>query len=425
MRWFWNILLVLALAAAGALLYQHLAADPGHVQLVWRGWVLESTGVVAVLALLLALLAVALLLWLLRLPLRLLRRRRQRQARERLAGGLMALHEGRWLRAEKQLLAAARDRALRLPALLHAARAAEARGDHARAQLLLTRAGDADGDTALLLIGVERLLEEDRAALACERLEAAAQRGPLPPRGVELRLRALAASGRADEALGMLGSLRRSQVLEGTRLDALERQLAARALHDAHSSDELQQRWDGLSRALRGHPEVVDAFAARAPEFGLDENAAAAIEQVHKRGWSDPLAARYGQLAAAAPTKRLRRAEEWLLAHPDSPQLLVALGHLCRLEQLWGKAEDYLERALARGGGAAAWEELARLHVDRDDEPRARRALDNALRSARGEAALLLPGRGIGKPTALDQPREERDAHGVPRLSHQDPQLLP
>lgn len=419
MKWFWRVLLLLAMAAGGALLYQQLASDPGYVQLVWRGWALESTGVVAAVAVVLVLLAIALLLWLLRLPLRLVRRRRHRQARERLGGGLMALHEGRWLRAEKQLLSAARDRSLRLPALLFAARAAEARGDRDRARQLLARANDADGETALLLIGVERLLEEDRAALACERLEAAAERGPLPPRGVELRLRALAASGRADEALGMLGTLRRTHVLDTERLDVLERQLAARALHDAGNGDELQRRWDGLSRGLRAQPQVVDAFAARAPSYGLDETAASAIEHVHKRGWDEALAARYGTLAARAPAARLRRAEEWLASHPDSPGLLVALGRLCRLEQLWGKSEDYLERALTRGGGAAAWEELARLHVDRGDEERARRALDNALRAARGEDVLALPGRGLLKPSAPSEPREERDRHGMPRLTQQ------
>ena len=417
MRWLWRLLLVLALASAGALLYQHLAADPGTVQLTWRGWVVESTVVVLVVALTLAVLLLLLLLWLVRLPLRVWRRSRQRQARERLAEGLMALHEGRWSRAEKQLVAAARDRALRLPALLQAARAAEARGDAGRVQQLLARAGEADGESALLLIGVERLLEEGRAALACERLEAAASAGALPPRGIELRLRALAACGRADEALGLLSAARRSHVLDDATLEALERSLAAAALAEAQSAEDLQRRWQGLAKALRLQPQVVDAYAARGGALGLDEEAAGAIEQALRRQWDERLAARYGRVPSSQPARRIGRAEEWLAAHPDSPGLLLALGHLCRLEQLWGKAEDYLERALANGGGAAAWEEVAALHADRGDEARARRALQNALRSGRGEAPLALPGRSLLRPVALPDEREERDAHGMPRLS--------
>ena len=422
MRWFWRVLLLLALAAGGALLYQRLAADPGMLQLTWGGYVVETTAVVAVFGLLLALLLLALLLWLLRLPLRLLRRRRQRQARGRLAGGLLALHEGRWLRAEKQLVGAARERSLRLPALLKAAEAAEARGDHVRAQALLARAGDAGGETALLLVGVERLLAEGRPALACERLEAAAERGPLPPRGLELRLRALAACGRADEALGLLATLRKTQVLDAAAFDALEKDLAAQALRAARSGDELARRWDGLAKALRGHPSVVLAYASRAADHGLDDAAAAAIEQVHKRHWDERLALQYGQLAAAQPARRIRRAEEWLAAHGDSPGLLVTLGRLCRMEQLWGKSGDYLGRALAHGAGAAAWEELARLHVDRGDEARARQALENALASTRGAPVRALPGPTRAAPRPLDDPREERDEHGMPRLT--GPQAL-
>src|SRR3546814_8660161 len=62
---------------------------------------------------------------------------RQRRARARLSDGLIALHEGRWLRAQKLLEKAADENRVRLPALRAAANAARVRGDDAGAEHLL------------------------------------------------------------------------------------------------------------------------------------------------------------------------------------------------------------------------------------------------------------------------------------------------
>lgn len=141
-----GLLALLAIALLGAWLWRVVAADPGYVQIALHGWVIETTLVVALTALALALVAAWLALSLLRLPWRYWTRRRRHIARERLAGGLVALHEGRWARAERLLTRAASDPQHRLPALLGAARAAQSRGDAARADALLAQAGER-GDT--------------------------------------------------------------------------------------------------------------------------------------------------------------------------------------------------------------------------------------------------------------------------------------
>jgi HemY protein len=414
MSLFWRLLLLLGLAALGALLWHRLAEDPGYVLVTLHGYSVETTLVVAVAALLVTWALLRLTVWLLRLPFRAWRRRSRRIARERLAGGLVALHEGRWARAEKLLTRAASEPLQRRPALLAALRAAEARADGDSTQALRARLLEGDAD-ALAQHDAESLLGQDRAADALAAL-AGTPDAALAPRALQLKLQALMRSGRAGEALELLPALRQSQLLEGVALQEFEAELHAAALQQAADAGELAARWERASRALRQHPTVVAAYAARATALGLEHQAAAAIEHALKRHWSERLAQQYGAVPRGPRASPLKAAEAWLQAQPNSPALLLALGRLCREESLWGKAEDYLHRALAQGAGAQAWEELGHVYAAQRDEARARHAYANALRLARGEPALPMPGRGLRELIQDQAVAEERSPMGVPRL---------
>jgi HemY protein len=416
MRWFWRLLALLALAALGAFAWHGLSADPGYVLVTLRGWSLETTVVVALAALALAYVALKAMVWLLRLPFRAWRRHARKVARERLAGGLVALHEGRWSRAENLLTRAASDPTHRLPALLAALRAADARGDRDSAQDLRRRLCEREDAPELAIYDAEQQLGRDQPAAALAALDAAGTGTGAPPRALELRMRALVRLGRAHEAMALLPALRQSQLLEGAALDAFEAELGAAAMLQAADAAELAQRWDATSRGQRAQAGVVDAYATRAAALGLEEQAAAAIEHALKRHWSEALARRYGLLPRGRRSSPLKAGEAWLKAQPNSPSLLLALGRLCREESLWGKAEDYLHRALAQGAGAEAWEELGQVHAAQRDDARARHAYANALRRARGEPAAPMPGRGLREMIQDEAVAEERSAMGVPRL---------
>ena len=86
MRLLWKLLILLALAIAGALLWQKLAADPGYLQLVWGGWSLETTLPVAIAVALLALALLLVLAWLIRLPFKGWKQARERRADMRKPG---------------------------------------------------------------------------------------------------------------------------------------------------------------------------------------------------------------------------------------------------------------------------------------------------------------------------------------------------
>jgi HemY protein len=421
MKLFRFLLLCLVLAVLGALLWRWYAADQGQVIVTLHGVVYTTTATKALVILFGALLMSALALWLLSLPFRMWSRHRNRQARMRIAGGMLALHEGRWTRAEKFLAQASVDPALRLPARLGAAQAARARGDAAAAEQHLQAAGREDGDAAITLARADALLDAGRAQDAIAMLDAAALKTPLSPRALLVRIRALAASRRSGEAYGALGALRSAQALSADDHATLEAELAAQSLREASDANALADRWDRLLVPLRARSEVVAAYAQRAVELGMEDAGASAIDTALKNRWSEELALQYGRLppgrmAATQPNARLLVAEGWLRAHSDSPALGVTLGRLYREQQQWGKAEDALHRAIAQGAGADAWEELGNVYVAQTDEANSRLCFANALRAARGEAVEAMPGRGFREQIFDASVVEERSDHGVPRL---------
>lgn len=418
MKWLRSASILLLLVALGAVGSQWLgndsARDLGQVFVRVGGYDYYASVPGAVLACI----AAGLLLWLLwnllTLPFRAWSRHRRKQARARLTEGLEAVHAGHWQRAEKLLERAAEDDEVGTIARTAAFRAAQARGDDAAQQRHLTALAQRNpGAHALLL--AERALQQQRAPDALAALDAPAVQ-PLPPRGLALRVDALAASGRAGEAYGLLGALRQQQALPAARLGALESTLAAQALREAADANVLAERWDTLPKPLRADPAVVAAYAERAAALRWDEAAARSLEHAIDTGWDETLVALYGQLPIGKLDSRRASAQRWLQAHPASPALLVTLAQLARQQGQWPQAQEFLHRALAQGAGADAWEALGHGFSAAGEETLARRSFANALDAQRGVAASELPGRDMRQKIFDQAVVEERDAHGVPRL---------
>jgi HemY protein len=405
------LLLVAALAAAG---WHWLIADPGYVLVRIHGWRLETTLVVAVVALLLFWAVVRLVWWLLHWPFGAVTRRHRRSCRRRLEEGLVALAEGRHAVAERALGRAARHAPLRAPALLAAAEAASQRGDPKAALEALDRVAELQPQAARVVRA--RVLRRDgRAHDALALLAGEAESGSLPPAGWREWVNAALLADDIERAQRGLEPLRRSGALEPAAFASVEARVLAAALYAASDSDALDALWSKLSRAQRRQPVLVEAYARRAAALGRGLPAMDEIESALRRQWSSPLAAVYGELEGGDVEARLRRAEGWLDAHPDDAALLGTLGRLCARLGLWGKAREYLQRALAQGAQAGTWEALGDTYAGQDNPALAQRCYHNALRVSRGEPAQPLPGVNApeaGGPAEL----EERSEHGVPRL---------
>ena len=411
--WRW-LLLLIAIAALGAIAWNWLSADPGYVLIRMRGWRVEATVVGAVLLLIAAWIAVALAWWLLRWPFGALSRRHRRISRKRLFDGMIALAEGRHAEAGRALERASQHAPLRAPALLAAAEAAHRRGEPARALETLDEAGQYAPQAARML-RARVLRREGRCEEALALLLPEAEANRLPPSGWhELVLSALAAR-QPQRARAALEPLRRSNALGARGYAALETRVLAASLESAKDVESLHGLWNGLSRQQRSSAEVIAAFAGRSSQLQSPLAALDEIEGALRREWSPQLVRMYGELADDDAPARLRTAEAWLTAHPNDAALLVALGRLALRTQQPQRAREYLRRALGLQPDAAdGWEALGEAHSALGEQSEAMRCYANALRAMHGEAVALGP-RDATRDTGVVAV-EERDQHGMPRL---------
>lgn len=408
------MLVLLLVACAAAWGWHALALDPGSVLVRFAGWRLETSFVVAVVLLLLAWGAIGLLWRLARWPRAAWKRRTRRRGHERIADGLVALYEGRYVRATRELERAAHVRELHAPALLARAQAAHARGDHAAADAALADAAATVPDAALAL-RARLLLAEQRQAEALALLKPEVEKGSLAPDAWRSLNTAALATGDGTTALATLGPLARAESPDAG-FARIEADTLVSALKNCPDASRLAAIWSGLSRAQRRIEAVVAAYARRAAALGQPLAGLSEIESALRREWSETLVRTYGELGPAESSTRLRQAEGWLGTQPNSAALLLTLGRLCNESELWGKASEYLARGLAIDASAAMWEAFADACSGQGDAATAQRAYRNALRSARGEPVEPLP---VLARAALDTRAsvvEERSEHGVPRL---------
>ena len=411
----WVAILVLLIAAFVAAWGWHaLALDPGTVLVRFAGWRIETSFVVGSILLVL-IWALAGFLWrLARWPRAAWKRRSRRRGRERIADGLVALYEGRNTRATRELERAAHVRELHAPALLARAQAAHARGDHDAAEAALADAA-ATAPEAALALRARLLLDSGRQADALALLKPEIDKGTLAPDAWRSLNTAALACHDGEAALATLAPLGREESV-GAGFAATEADTLAAAFTHCPDASRLAALWSQLSRVQRRIEPVVIAYARRAASFGQPLAGMSEIESALRREWSESLVQAYGQLGPAEAAARLRQAEGWLAAQPNSAALLLTLGRLCNQCELWGKAREYVGRGLAIDASCMMWEAFADACAGQGDAASAERAYRNALRSSRGEPVESLPALVRGALDTRASVVEERSEHGVPRL---------
>ena len=366
MRGLMWVLAVFALAV-GLSLAAHL--NDGYAILVFPPYRAELSLNLAILlavaAFTLCYLLLRLLAHTLRLPLYVRRfraRRRREKGQSALLTALKEMFEGRYARAEKSAgKAYGLGEAPALSALV-AARAAGEMRETARRDQWFSRAEshDAGARQARLAVQANLLLDERQDAEALTVLKELSAGGPKRIATQRMLMKAHQRLGNWDEvkriatALGKRGVLPEvaaAQLRITAQIEALRREAGDAA---------------GLAAAWKRTEDKFDERLARTAarlfmQAGDCRRAHRILESALDAQWSEDLILLYGECPGEDVLAQIERAEQWLKARPRERALLLTLGRLCMTQELWGKAQSYLEASLSEEASRGAHIALAQL----------------------------------------------------------------
>jgi HemY protein len=384
------ILVLLAALFVGGLIGALVARDPGYVLVSYSNVSVETSLWFGVFLLLLAyvLLRLGSYLWS-RFVLSgsgLAQWNRQRRAdgsRKQTVQGLLLSAEGRWSEAHKLLLAGARDAQMPLVNYLSAARSAQALGNYAERDELLSRASEETpgSKVAVALTRVAFQLEADQYEPALASLLELQRESPRNAAVLAMLQRCYGELGDWQALLELAPDLRRQKALPEAELDAAQRRagLARLAqLTGPAASGQFEAVWNLLPKTLQHDPELIAAAASARSAQGHPQEAEQLLSDALKRAWDDRLVDCYGVVDADL-AGQLNTAEGWLKDRPDNAALLLALGRLAGRSEQWDKAREYLEASLRSNPDGGVYAELGHLCVRLGDAQRGAEYLARAL----------------------------------------------
>ncbi len=275
------------------------------------------------------------------------------------------LQEGRFGHALRSAEKAWADHPVPGAAALLAWRAAHNLRDAEREALWADRVRAADDQgfkAARLMVEAEFALEERRFADARATLQMLALNGGRHIAALRLALRAERGLGHWSEVAKLVRQLEKHKALTPEQALPLRSSVLRESLRDLQGNKEgLLRYWRSLDARDREEPLLARETALALIAANASAEAQQIIEQALQAHWEDDLVKVYAQCTGGDLIGRIAQAEKWLTQHPRDSALLLALGRLCRQQQLWGKAQSYLEAALAIQPQRATHIELAQL----------------------------------------------------------------
>lgn len=368
MRWlFW--LLGLFGAAVAVTLAAH---NPGYVQFVYPPFRMEMSLTLFVLALLavfvLGYLLVRLFFITLHLPEYVRTSREGRAAskgRAAMMEALKAYFEGRYAAAEK---AAVRAMELGEKSGLNpivAARAAHELREFDKRDAYLADAGSktVGESTMRLMAKTEFLLDQKQPQSALSSLKELNESGMHRHIGaLSLELKAQQQARNWDAVLDVTAQLEKRKAIDKVIAEQLRQQAWLEKLR-GQTADlaALRALWKSIPVEFKRRGKIIAAAAEAFSKLGDCQGAQQLLTDSLNAQWDSELVTLYGECRNDNNIAQIEQAERWLKQHTDDAGLLLALGKLCLHQQLWGKAQSYLDASLSLQASHATYNVLGQL----------------------------------------------------------------
>lgn len=364
---FW-LLAIFAVAAGFAV----FARNPGYVLLVYAPWRVELSLTLFILVQLLLLVGGYILLRLLFGALALpdfVRRfraeRAQQKGRAAMLSALTAYFEGRFAVAEKEAeRAIALGESTALNAILAAHAANELRQFDKRDAHLRSVGGRSPGDDTLRLMAQAQFDLEQRqpqkALGALKALPGNVQRKHVGALTLELKAQQQARNW--DAVLEVANLLEKRTGTQHAMVEQMRQQAWLEKLRaSAEEGKSLRAVWKSMPGEYRHLPRIAAEAARIFMRLGECAMSSKILAETLNAEWDSNLVALYGDCREGSVVMQIEQAEEWLKAHHDDASLMLTLGKLCLHQELWGKAQSYLEASISLQPSRDAYTALAHL----------------------------------------------------------------
>ncbi len=384
-----------------------LANDPGGATLTWRGWRIDTSVAVLVVAVVvfMAMLGAAMKLfaWIrgsLRAYAAQQREKRMRKGLVMLGDGFAAVHAGHAASARRL----ARD-------------AGSLLGDTPAVTVLRKQAAALDGDAVELKAAAETLLERPETEMAALRSLAtraqsdgdaigaagfarrALTRGDSAAWAVHLLLDHEIAAGRWADALQVVEGAAGRQVFTATDQERLRARLRIQLAQVQLADGQTIAAARSAQRAMEegGGVLAVALYAKAMTAQGKGKKAAGEIERLWAKGPDPVLAAAYRALIPGETALDwARRAETLVQSNPDDPESRLALAEASLGAELWGRARNRLSGLTSELHTPSVRARAARLMAElengeRGDAEAVARWLREALKAGAVAAATVPP----------------------------------
>jgi HemY protein len=309
------------------------------------------------------------------LPAEVRRFQRQKQlklARHALREAGIAFFEGRFQKAERAAVKSLdtehspENHAL---ALLIAARSASAMHDFDKRDEYLGRL-DALPESLQLARHMQEAdlrLEAKDPLGALAAIERARSISPNLTNALRLELKVRLQQKQPEAVLALTEKLLKAEAIEAEQARRYRLAAYSQQLDTLINGQEIADWLRKIPEAERTNPILVSRIVAKLTESGDADRAAELLAQTlaNEEQATAELTRELAQLAEKlSETRRLallKSGEEWLKQRPRDHLLLLALGRLAMCQQLWGKAQNYLEASLSIQPTLIAHAELVRL----------------------------------------------------------------